>query len=1807
MDTYGSSSTPVMARRPRFRRRGIQPILATLATFVMLAVGLAGPVQSASAAGTASVSISPAAVTVSAGATTTLTLSLTCGVDGGCAGSTLTFPVTTYTDLAGASVNNSASFGQLSCAGWTRSISDTTVTYTYNGGSPAGTIATGTQQCTLPYATRNYTTPNNQAFPLTPTINGTNFDSAAGNTSTVTVTAGNNVNFAKTAPAQVGQGGQYVYSLHFNCTPNSIVGSIGTSSFTLVDPLPANFTYQSHQTIYNANNGNYGPGVFPGTVTYDAATHTLTYSDPSGKICSDGPGAGSPGRDIWITGTASTAGTPDAIGDTITNTATASWTYLDGTFGGNPSTTNTNVVAVVPTQFMTKGSASQSLPNSGQYRYPANNGVYPYVYPGNWNGSGLSAQYVINLFTNGTQAGANFAVQDPMPCLTNNAAPGTATNPNYSSNAPGDLCTDPAFIPTVITATGFAPTASNSITLVHTDGSTSTVAYTPGTGWVVPTSPAVSQIDIPPFAEQGQNTATIQFFVKGFAAAGVATTSLMTNTATANAYRVGSDTPLSAQRTSVASVMVVSPDSPSGTVVQPGIWPRYSGGSSCTATVSMGAFGGGGPQSSYIEVADAPSQAIYLSYLAPKGATVTTGTAQTFTFTPVSFSPFVSAPGGAAATTPTIDATVTANYNDTGRQLLQWVIPAGTITSAGNYTFSASNLTVNLGAGCAGTYENDVTVGYGAPITACKAPGGLTPPSNGTNNALNTTNAPTATNYCGISQNFTVAPINPGFSVDKSVQGNLDSTPVTAGGIGDVSPDGGTATYNVTFTNTGATNLVDPVMYDLLPAVGDTNATNLTARGSQFGVDLTDVGPVPAGVTVSYSQATNPCRPEVLPNASNPGCVDDWSTTEPASLESVTALRFAYDGTVYVAGGNGINSFSVPYSVSTPSDIAGDTAWNTVGTTANPGEGQPALTPAESSRTGLHAQAGLTVVKAASPSSVTAAGQTVTYTFTVTNDTAVALNAIAIDDVQQAPAGSLTSGPTCPQGSLAPGGTMDCTASYTVTQADIDNGTITNTATVSGTPISGSPLVSAASTATVTATQTPALTMAKSASPTAVSEAGDPVTYSFLVTNTGNVTVNALAIEEDSFTGDGDLSAITCPTTTLAPAAQTTCTATYALTQADADAGTVSNSAHATATSAGGAAVSTPVSTAVVSVTQSPALSLVKSAEPSTPTAFRAGEQITYHFLVSNTGNVTVEGVGITEGTFTGSGSLSDITCPTTTLAPQAQLDCTATYILTQADIDGGSISNTATATGTAPGATPVSSQPSTVSTPAIAEPVLTLTKSASTTTVAAPGDEITYSFLVANTGNVTVTELAIDETSFSGSGALSAIDCSAATLVPAQQTTCTATYSVTQADIDAGSVTNSAEATAVAPDDSAVRSATSSASVTATRSPALEVTKTATPTTVDAAGQTVDYEFTVSNTGNATLTGIAIDDSDFTGSGTLSAVSCPAVPLAPGDELSCSASYTITQADMDAGSVSNTATATGLDSEGATVTSEPSQATVEIDAQPELAVVKTADATSDGQIVYSFLITNLGNVTVTDVAVQEDDFTGSGTLDSATCPAGAASLAPQAQVTCTITYTVTQPDIDEGSVTNTATATGTPAGADESIASPPSTAVVLLPAEASVALVKSADLTSIGAAGQVIEFSFTVTNTGNITLFDATVEEGEFTGVGTPPTPVCPADAAELVPGEVVVCTADYTVVAGDLSGPALSNTATVTASAPNGDAIESAASTVTVAKVIPPAPPTGLAVTGSAIGWGAGSIGLVLLATGGIFFLIRRRREVA
>jgi uncharacterized repeat protein (TIGR01451 family) len=221
------------------------------------------------------------------------------------------------------------------------------------------------------------------------------------------------------------------------------------------------------------------------------------------------------------------------------------------------------------------------------------------------------------------------------------------------------------------------------------------------------------------------------------------------------------------------------------------------------------------------------------------------------------------------------------------------------------------------------------------------------------------------------------------------------------------------------------------------------------------------------------------------------------------------------------------------------------------------------------------------MTKSATPATVTTVGDVVNYTFHVTNTGNVSLTNVTINEGAFSGTGTAPSA-TCPPEAapLARGASVDCTATYTVSQGDLDKGSITNTATATGTSPEGAMTPeSRPSTATVPATQSPAISLVKSASPTMFADPGTPITYSYKVTSTGNVTLTGVKVI-DHMPG---LSAITCPSTTLAPAASVTCTATYTTTQADVSHGSVKNVATASAVDPHDVPILSDPSTAIVS------------------------------------------------------------------------------------------------------------------------------------------------------------------------------------------------------------------------------------------------------------------------------------------------------------------------------------------------------------------------------------------------------------------------------------------------------------------------------------------------------------------------------------------------------------------------------------------------------------------------------------------------
>jgi uncharacterized repeat protein (TIGR01451 family) len=129
------------------------------------------------------------------------------------------------------------------------------------------------------------------------------------------------------------------------------------------------------------------------------------------------------------------------------------------------------------------------------------------------------------------------------------------------------------------------------------------------------------------------------------------------------------------------------------------------------------------------------------------------------------------------------------------------------------------------------------------------------------------------------------------------------------------------------------------------------------------------------------------------------------------------------------------------------------------------------------------------LVKSATPINFDATNVQITYSFAVSNPGALTLSNVTVTD----PLAGL--GPIdCGGGSnvivsLPPGGPVNCTATYSTTQTDINNGKIDNTATVTGTPPSG-PDVSATSSFIVFASNAPNVAIDKTANPTTFDATG---------------------------------------------------------------------------------------------------------------------------------------------------------------------------------------------------------------------------------------------------------------------------------------------------------------------------------------------------------------------------------------------------------------------------------------------------------------------------------------------------------------------------------------------------------------------------------------------------------------------------------------------------------------------------------------------------------------------------------------------
>ena len=513
-----------------------------------------------------------------------------------------------------------------------------------------------------------------------------------------------------------------------------------------------------------------------------------------------------------------------------------------------------------------------------------------------------------------------------------------------------------------------------------------------------------------------------------------------------------------------------------------------------------------------------------------------------------------------------------------------------------------------------------------------------------------------------------------------------------------------------------------------------------------------------------------------------------------------------------------------------------------------------------------------------------------------------------------------------------------------------------------------------------------------------------------------------------------------------------------------------------------------------------------------------------YSFLVTNTGNVTLHNVTVTDPL----AGLSSISCPLTTLsvAPAAgsSMTCTASLAVDQATFDANtSILNTATADSN-------ESDPATSSATVTLThgPKLTIAKTAAESTFSAVGQTIHYTITATNDGNVALASVTVSDPNVSS---LACTPTNGSPLAPGASLSCTATHTITQADLDAGHYAN----TACADDgEGGAAQACASKNVPANRNPHLSIAKSATESTFSAVGQTIHYTITATNNGNVMLASVTVSDPNVSG---LTCTPPNGSSLAPGASLSCTATHTINQADLAAGHYANTACVDDIEGPAAQACASHD---VPADLTPHLTITKTSTETSFnavGQTIhYTITATNDGNVALASVTVSDPSVSG------LTCaPPNGSLLNPGASLDCTATHTITQADLDAGHYANTAcarTSSGEAVQLDGGGGGLNACASHDVPANRNphLTITKTSTETAFSAVGDVIHYTITATNDGNVTLASVTVSDPNVSGLTcTPP------NGSSLNPGASLSCTAAHTITQVDLDARHYANTACV------------------------------------------------------------------
>ena len=525
----------------------------------------------------------------------------------------------------------------------------------------------------------------------------------------------------------------------------------------------------------------------------------------------------------------------------------------------------------------------------------------------------------------------------------------------------------------------------------------------------------------------------------------------------------------------------------------------------------------------------------------------------------------------------------------------------------------------------------------------------------------------------------------------------------------------------------------------------------------------------------------------------------------------------------------------------------------------------------------------------------------------------------------------------------------------------------------------------------------------------------------------------------------------------------------YILEQSAIDAGGVSNQAIASASTPQSVPVTDtsddPTTGAandptVTTITGSPSIEVTKTATVNdTNGDGKTGpsDYIYYTIKIENKGNVTLTGLTISDTLTDGNGGSLTLnngpsydsttlgSSPGTLKVGEIQT-YTALYVITAGVVRTPSIINSAIATASSTSVLVSDTSDdgndddgNTVDDPTVVnispDPSIEAVKTATVSDVNAntlndPGDIITYTIVVVNTGNVTLTSINLADTMTDNNGNALSLDggptfvsssgsSAAGTLASAESATYTASYTIAPGAAFSGAIKNRVLVTGSSPgntgdvtdfsdngNDNDGNIYNDFTVVETSAEASINVIKSATVSDVNAnsltdAGDIITYSIVVSNTGGVPVEQLSLNDSLKDGNNAAltldsgptfvsATTSSTSSTLAIGGVASFTAQYTIGLEASYTGSIKNQVVATakiqGTNTNVTDTSDDPNtaaandQTIVTIDPSPSLQVTKTAQVTDEGDgyigkgdvINYTITVKNNGNVTLTGLTISD-------------------------------------------------------------------------------------------------------------------------------------------------------------------------------------------------------------------------------------------